>query len=112
MTDTPGHIPAPAGTKLELRRVLLDAGPPSAAHNFGWARVGAEVVLEVGYFDLSAIHAAVQKSSETSEEIIPVDWFITNRFVMSLDAAERLVEIVQLLKADLQKLKRAIPENT
>jgi hypothetical protein len=87
---------------LSVRRVLATPAAGKVVHNFGWARVGQEILFEVGHFDLFAVSAALQSDSESPV----IDWYITDRFVLSLDAAERLVGSLTEIAEELRKLKK------
>jgi len=93
-------------TEFQLRRILTDLGPPRVAQNFGWTRVGNEILFEVGYFDLVAVNAAINRAKEAKETPPTLEWFITDRFVMGVEAATRLVEIMESLKKELAQLKK------
>lgn len=93
----------PTKLAIEPRRVLLDLSPPTTAHSFGWARVNEQFVFEVGYFDLYALSRVINDKDNTDAPKA-IDWFITDRFVLDVRSAERLVEIATLLAEELKKM--------
>lgn len=92
--------------QLLFRRVLLDVAPPRTAHSFGWSRVNEEFLLEVGYIDLFAASQLIQRA-KSGEEVADrnLDWFITDRFTLSMEAARRLVQIADSLRLELDRMK-------
>lgn len=90
---------------IQMRRVLLDVGPPSIAHHVGWIRAGNEVLLEIGYLDHRAIHEHMRTVAENASPI-EIEWFVTNRFIFTSDHAARLSkvfgELAEQLKANIR----------
>jgi hypothetical protein len=87
----------------EIRRVLLDAAPPKAAHLITWTQAGNQILLDVGYFDLHEIHKQAQP--DFAEERV-LDWFITDRFILDIDSARRIIESLQQLHSHLASQER------
>jgi hypothetical protein len=90
-----------------MRRILVDVAPPKLAQNFSWTRIGHDILFEVGYFDLFAMNAAIEAAKQGGTPG-PVDFFITDRFALSMDSADRLIDVVEHLKEDLGR-ERAKP---
>lgn len=99
MSDTDSPKEQPTGT---LRRVLLDLSPPKSAHLLSWTRVGPQILLEVGYFDL---HSLQQQSQPGFDGERILEWFITDRFVVDLDTAKRMSDQFAQLGKHLAELK-------
>jgi len=96
--------------EFALRRIQLDLSAPSVAHAFGWARVGEEFLLEVGYLDMFGASQIIQRrnaSDSTTAESAPsmVDWFVTHRFVMSIESTERLAQVLEGLSKEVKEFK-------
>lgn len=93
---------------LQVRRILLDMSPPQAAHGFGWARVADQFMLEVGYFDLR-VWSDMLKRPDAKLGVEPpqpdgIDLFITNRFVMDIASAGRLVDIMKSFTSEYENI--------
>ena len=100
MTDQPE---APSQSPQSLRRILLDVSPPNVAHLLTWTRVGAQILLEVGYFDLVAINQQVMTEPDIEKRTL--DWFVTHRFVVDLATARRFVDAMADLGKELVRHK-------
>jgi hypothetical protein len=86
-----------------IRRILVNPSPPKAAHLMGWTRVGDQVLLEVGHFDLLAVHQQV--SGETPPKALNIDWLVTDRFILNVEAAERFIAATAELAGALEAYK-------
>ena len=83
------------------RRVVSPEKSPEAAHHFVWTRVKEEVLLEVGFMDLT-------EASLVAKGIIPEDesnlfLYITHRFTLNQEAQERLFKAVDELRESIGK---------
>jgi hypothetical protein len=109
-SNSPGGIDflaEPSGRqrkRFDARRVVLDMSAPQAAHAFLWARVGGQFLLEVGYVDLQVVGEIISKSD--AEPAPVVDLYITDRFVLDVAGAERLLETADAIRAELEKFKK------
>lgn len=87
-------------TRMKVRRVLLDVGPPSIAHHVSWIRAGSEILLEIGYLDHRAVLAARAAQDPST---VDVEWFVTNRFTFTVDYARQLAsafgELTRMLES-------------
>jgi hypothetical protein len=90
---------------IQMRRVLLDVGPPSVAHHVGWIRAGNEILLEIGYLDHRAIHEHMKSVATEDSSPVEVEWFVTNRFMFTRDHAPRLAAVFGELTRMLEALK-------
>lgn len=99
MSENDSPKDTPTGT---LRRVLLELGPPKSAHLMTWTRAGKQILLEIGYFDLHAIHQ--QRQPEFDGERV-LEWFVTDRFIVDLQTAERITESFAQLGKHLAELR-------
>ncbi len=104
---------------FSIQRTLRDPhAPPVAAHKFMWTRVGTEIVLEVGFFDLVNVREAVERhhpaaarglvaggmqmEGEPATEEKAVQLVVTHRFVISAMGVEDLASQVIALRDDVR----------
>lgn len=66
-----------------------------------WTHAGTEVLLEIGYFDLHALH---QQSQPTFEGERVLEWFITDRFIVDVETAKRMAASFSELAEHLSQL--------
>jgi hypothetical protein len=96
---------------IRLKRVLADpSAPPKAAHKFMFTRVGVDIVLEVGYFDLPALREAVERGKEAPKDAEPeeVTLHITDRFVLSPQGVTDLAGVAKQLESDMSTYIRDV----
>jgi len=80
--------------RTELRRQVVEAGKaPEAAHHFVLTRVGDEVLLEVGFVDLTAV-ALTMRGKESDELTL----YVTHRFSLSRQGLDRLFQAVDEIR--------------
>lgn len=99
-----GGEPASA-PPLTIKRHLLDpTAAPKPAHRFFYSRVGSEIALDVGYFDLFDL-LTLQSAPEGESAGKPREavFNVTDRFVLSPESAYYLLETAKSLVADLRK---------
>lgn len=98
-------------------RVVMDpARAPRQVHRFLYTRVGAEILLEVGYHDVAELKVFVDKVKENPDNVeaageLPL--YVTDRFVLSKAAAEDFIKTAEFMREDLEQLKtrkRALKE--
>lgn len=90
---------SPKIVKFKINRQVVDVGsPPKQAHKFLFTRIGREFVLEVGFFDFTALRAAIEAGSKAVTPR-PVSLHISDRFVLSFEAARELVELGKQVEA-------------
>jgi hypothetical protein len=83
-----------------LRRVVDVGVPPKQAHKFLFTRVGNEFVVEVGFFDFPALRDAIETAkSGMAPEQVPLH--VSDRFVLSIQAARDLVDFAEEVKKAL-----------
>lgn len=90
---------------LTVNRILMSPDtPPKPGHKFLWTRVGTEVMLEVGHFDLVELKRAVDEAtdSESKSSNSPVSLYITDRFFLNLANAVELSKAVNSMLKDLK----------
>ena len=91
-------------TTLKLERVVSDPGEsPRVAHKFLYARIGSQVVLEVGFFDLAEIHRAISSDASLAGEPVRAKLYVTARFALSPEAVFDLEKISSMIANDLRK---------
>jgi len=91
-------------TTIKLKRVLVNPQiPPKPAHKFLFTRVGVDLVLEVGYFDLPELREAVEAGKSKAENAEPdeVQLHITDRFVLSPQGVMDLAQVANQLQQDV-----------
>jgi hypothetical protein len=92
----------PKTIKAKLNRVLVSSEPIQAAHRFLYTRVGAEIVLDVGYFDLPDLKEKVDAAKGVPGAVVESTFFVTHRFSLSPEAAAQLAETVNMLVKNLK----------
>ncbi len=91
----------PTSATIKVRRELVEPQtPPKAAHKFLFTRVGVDIVLEVGFFDLLQLREAVEARNSQAEppEVI---LHVTDRFTLSPQGLQDLSAIVKQLVEDM-----------
>lgn len=86
---------------IKTTRVVINKQePPTLAHKFTYARVGPDIMLEVGHFDLVELSAAIQaaQKGDTSEASL----YVSSRFALSPQGALSLLETAQRMVQDLK----------
>lgn len=98
-------------TTIRVKRVLVDPNSaPKAAHKFMFTRVGVDIVLEVGHYDLSKLREAIEadKAGKTNDaELQEVDLFISDRFVLSPQGVSDLASVAKSLESDMANYVQA-----
>lgn len=88
--------------ELRLERIKLrEDAPPYPAHKFFYTRVGPDILLEIGHFDLVELRSALEESRESGERS-DVKIFISDSFSLSPQAAFELMQMAQRLVDDLK----------
>jgi len=93
-----------------VRMVVDPARPPRQVHRFLYTRVGAEMVLDVGYHDMAELKEFVDKvrakTAETpTESAGELPLYVTDRFVLPISAAEDLLRTADFIRKDLERLR-------
>jgi hypothetical protein len=86
---------------MRLKRVLANPGLIKSANRFLFTRVGAELVLDVGFIDPAEMRQAA-KAPPTPDGPPMVDYVVTDRFALSPDAAANLFAVAKKIVTDLQ----------
>jgi hypothetical protein len=85
---------------LRIKRVLTNPDvPPKTVNKFMWARVGTDVCLEAGFFDLFELREAVE-AARTAGQSSEVTLRVTDRFVLSPQAVADLIQVVREMETD------------
>jgi len=93
--------------RVRLRRVLSDLkAVPKPLLRGIWTRVGADVQLDLGHCDLHDLREVITGGVEEGA----VDFIVTDRFVLSPQAALDLLETFQDIVKDLQQQGLLPPE--
>ena len=89
---------------VALRRVFVSPNSvPKPVHRFFWTRVGMDVLLDVGYFDLTEVGQALERAKVLEVPATPeVPFYITDRFFVSPAAVPELYKAVGELMQDLR----------
>ena len=97
---------------LKLERVVSNPGEaPRVAHKFSYARVGSQVVLEVGHFDLAEIHSAASTKPRKPGAPVQTKFYVSARFALSPESVLDLLNVSEQMVRDLRKSK-VLPEET
>lgn len=89
---------------VQVQKVVLHPDqPPKAAHRFFYAVVGNEIQLEVGFLDLGTVFMAIQATAAGSKPEESPTLFVTDRFVLSPEAALDLYRNADRLVKHLRK---------
>ncbi|MCB1042782.1 MAG: hypothetical protein KDC35_07575 [Acidobacteria bacterium] len=104
--------PKPISIKTK-RIVSSQAQAPAQAHKFTYARVGPDIVLEVGHFDLVELSAAIQLAQKGQDA--QTSLHVTHQFALSPQGAMSLLETAQQMVQDLKnsgmiKFQSGVPE--
>lgn len=87
---------------IQAKRNLLHKDPPLAAHQFGFSRVGTDIVLEVGTFDVTALGGLLAQAQKEGKSTVEAELNIAQRFSLTPQGALSLFETAQKLVLDLQ----------
>ena len=88
--------------ELKLERIIPDNSQrPVPAHKFFWARVGTDILFEVGFFDLVELRTALE-TARAHKPTEPVKVILAGRFTISPTAALDLLQTTQSLVDDLK----------
>lgn len=89
--DKPQKVP------MRVTRVVLNpAEPPRGAHWVGFSRVGGEVVMDVGFFDMPKLVNLLKELSKSSAPTaeLEVEVSVFARYAMAADSFLRLRQSV------------------
>lgn len=85
--------------EVQLRRKLVSPEkPPESVHHVVWTRVDQEVILEVGFVDLTSV-ALAKAGVERSD--VDLTFYVTHRLSFGVEAQKRLVKTMERLGAVL-----------
>ena len=99
MTDKPTPI------AIDGERVLLDRSTnPKALHKILWTRVGSEVQLDLGYYDINEVNTAIEEGKKKQAERVSTNLYITDRFVVSPTTVVQLSEDIEGLVKSLKEV--------
>ncbi len=91
----------PKPLSIKTTRVVQNKeAAPTLAHKFTYARVGPDIMLEVGHFDLVELSAAIQAAQKG--DAAETSLYVTNRFSLSPQGALSLLETAQRMVQDLK----------
>ena len=86
--------------RMNIRRTLIDPRqPPKPAHHFLWTRVGADITLDVGYFDLPEVRAVLERAKTVDNPDLSL--FVTDRFTLTAQGIANLIRAAHDLENDL-----------
>ena len=100
--------PGPQLLGLKARRRLLRPGePPVGTHHIAFSRVAGEIVMDVGFFDMTElvkqINAVSQSKPEERAKEIEVTVNVVAQYAMAADAFLRLrANVEQIYQAMLE----------
>lgn len=108
MTDEKEEPKPEEAGYFALNRILVDpTAAPLTVHHITWTRIAREYTLELGHYDPLAVREAIKKGAKTMEDASAVDFFVTHRFSLSLETMERFLDDLEVLKADIERAKKA-----
>lgn len=100
----------PIELNIEGQKVLIDrSAPPKPLNRIMWTKIGADIQLDLGYFDLAEMNIAIEKAKKDKTGNISSNLYITDRFVVSPSNATILLKDMQDLVDSLRKGK-VLPE--
>ena len=89
---------------LKFRRVVVNpADGPRAVQKFIWTRVGNEILVDVGYFDLVDLNAAIKRKKGDPGDDVELNFFITSRFSITPEAAREALSTFEALVRNLEE---------
>lgn len=94
-----------------IRIVVDPSRAPRQVHRFFYTRVGTEMVIDVGYYDTAELRIAIEGVREVGADpgkALDVPFFVTDRFVLSVSAAEDFIRTADFVRADLEKQRAAM----
>jgi len=87
------------------RQLTAPDSPPKPAHKFAFFRVGTDVSLEVGHYDMPELQQAVEKARSRAKlgqtDPVEVTLYVTDRFFLTPQNISDLVRIAGELQADM-----------
>ena len=96
--------------EVKIERVLVNPGdPPKPAHKFIWTRVGDDLMLDVGHFDLVELRGAIKEGGESGKEGT-AKFYVTDRFMLTPQVVLELREAMTKLMGDLEEKEKAAEE--
>lgn len=97
---------------IRLNRVLVQGAltPYKVVQRFVWTRVGPDVTLDIGYFDMVELHQASEGVAASAEKDQAVNFYVTDRLVLSGTGIQSFIESAEQLKAHLRDAGITFPE--
>lgn len=93
----------PKEARLKINRVLQNANlPPKQLNKVHWTRVGSDLQLDFGHYDLPNLRDAIN-AYQDSKEVQPVNLMVTDRFVISPTTAVDLHNTFSAIVQDLRE---------
>lgn len=93
----------PKEVQLKVNRVLQNSNlPPKQLNKVFWTRVGSDIQLDLGHFDLPNLREAINASAD-SKEVQPVNLMVTDRFIVSPSSAMDIYNTFSEIIEDLRK---------
>ena len=88
---------------VAIKRELVNpSAPPKPAHKFVYAKVGHEICLDVGHFDLAEVAKLVEEARKGGGTAT-VPLLVTERYCLSPDGALDMLKTAKALVDDLRK---------
>ena len=96
--------------EVKVERVLVNPDdPPKPAHKFVWTRVGSDLMLDVGHFDLVELRNAITEGGKGGKEGT-AKFYVTDRFILTPPVVNELIEAMTKLKDDLEEKQEKAAE--
>jgi len=85
-------------------RILTADKPPTGVHFIGFNRMGGEIVMDMGYFNMRDVVAAINKAKKMGGQLEEVEVNVFAQYSMSADTFLRL-------RMNVEEIYKAIKES-
>lgn len=88
---------------LQVRRSLVNpSAPPKALHQALFTRVGTDIALDLGHFDLPELREVIERAKAAGSGPTELTLHVTDRFVLSPQNVQSLWRTMQQIVKDLR----------
>ena len=97
-------MPDEPEVQIQIRRMLVAGAstPSKVVHKFYWTRVGTDISVDIGYYDLVELRDAIGALREDPAGGQVVNLYVTDRLLLSPSGAQSFIESAEQLKNDLR----------
>ena len=111
MTEPPEIPKTKLPVNMPVQRVVANPQvAPSQVHQFGWARVGSDILIQAGYLDLPEVRHVAQQLND-GKPSDPLQLFVTHRLSLTPLIALQLLKTVQTIVDEL-RAENLLPTET